>query len=238
VKRPGLLTHLVVFLAFCALIGLGVWQVQRLKWKTALLHHLDALQTAPAQPIGPVLGKIKAGADVDYTRVRLDCPDVETRPVLHLFMPYQGLMGYRLITACSVDGGPYRSVLVNRGFVGQEGTDPPRNVPGQRISQPVIGVLRKPTDRNFATPHNQPASNLWYSTDVPAMAAALHAPVPAPLVLMLEGPAPASGEPRPAPLPVNIPNNHLGYAITWFGLAAALAGVYLAMLFRKAPPGP
>ncbi len=43
----------------------------------------------------------------------------------------------------------------------------------------------------------------------------------------------SSGEPRPAPLPLDIPNNHLGYAITWFGLAAALAGVYLAMLFRK-----
>ena len=45
--------------------------------------------------------------------------------------------------------------------------------------------------------------------------------------------APAGGEPRPAPLPLDIPNNHLGYAITWFGLAAALAGVYLAMLLRK-----
>jgi surfeit locus 1 family protein len=52
-------------------------------------------------------------------------------------------------------------------------------------------------------------------------------------MLMLESPAPASGAPRPVALPANIPNNHLGYAITWFGLAAALAGVYLASLRRK-----
>jgi len=67
------------------------------------------------------------------------------------------------------------------------------------------------------------------------MAAALHAARPAPVTLMLERPAPEGGLPRPAPVPTNIPNNHLGYAITWFGLAAALVGVYLAMLFRRRP---
>jgi surfeit locus 1 family protein len=229
--------HVLAFLGFCLLIGLGVWQVQRLKWKTDLLHHIDALQTAKARPIGPVLDAIRRGVDADYTRVSLDCPDVETRPVLRLFMPYQGLMGYRLVTACPLAGAPYASVLVNRGFIGQEGVEPPRDVPGRAIGRPVVGVLRRPTDRNFVTPHNQPAANLWYWSDVPAMAAALHAQAPAPLVLMLESPAPASGEPRPVALPANLPNNHLGYAITWFGLAAALAGVYLARLFGKRAQG-
>jgi surfeit locus 1 family protein len=234
-RRPGLLTHALVFLAFCTLIGLGVWQLQRLKWKTGLLHQIDALQSAPAQPIAGVLGRAKAGADVDFTRVRLDCPDVEMRPVLRLFWPLQGLMGYRLITACPLAGAPYRTVLVDRGFIGQQGTEAPRDIPGQIIAEPVVGILRKPDGRNFVTPKNQPAQNLWYWRDLPEMASMLHAPSPAPLFLMLESPAPKSGEPRPAPLPVNIPNNHLGYAITWFGLAAALAGVYLAMLFGKRP---
>lgn len=234
-KRPGLVTHLVVFLAFCALIGLGVWQVQRLKWKTALLHSIAALQTAPARPIAPVLSRLKAGGDINYTRVMLQCPDVETRPVVRLFMPYQGLMGYRLITDCPLGAGPYASVLVDRGFIGQEGVEPPRSVPGVRIDTPVVGVLRKPDSPTFVTPKNQPSQNIWYWRDVSGMAAALHASAPAPLVLMLESPVPASSVPRPVPLPVNIPNNHLGYAITWFGLAAALAGVYLAMLLGKRP---
>jgi surfeit locus 1 family protein len=234
-KRPGLVTSLITLLAFCALIGLGVWQVQRLKWKTGLLHQIAALQAAPAQPIAPVLRRAKAGADVSFTRVELDCADVETRPVLRLYSVWQGLAGYRLITACPLPSGPYRTVLVDRGFVGMQGGDQPRDIPGQPISAPVVGVLRAPEGRNMVTPENRPAQNLWYWRDTAAMASALKAPSAAPAFLMLESPAPPSGEPRPAPLPANIPNNHLGYAITWFGLAAALAGVYLAVLLKKRP---
>jgi surfeit locus 1 family protein len=232
-RRPRVLPSAIVLVAFCLLIGLGVWQVQRLKWKTGLLRQIAALQAAPAQPIAPVLQRAASGASVDFTRVALDCPDVETAPALRLYSTFQGLMGYRLIAACAVEGAPFRSVLVDRGFIGQQGVDAPRDIPGRRIDRPVVGVLRKPDGRTIVTPQNQPGANLWYWRDVPAMAAALKAASPAPDFVMLESPAPANGEPRPAPLPANIPNNHLGYAITWFGLAAALAGVYLATLFRK-----
>ena len=231
-KRPGLVANLVVLLAFCALIGLGVWQVQRLKWKTALLAHISALQGAPARPAETVL----KGADTDFARVRISCPQVETTPVLHLFALYEGLAGYRLITACALPpGAGYGSILVDRGFIPQPGDDHPRPIPGEVIRQPVIGVLRAPDARNIATPVNQPDKNLWYWRDIPAMAHELGAARPAPVFMMLESPAPASGTPRPAPVPLNIPNNHLGYAITWFGLAAALAGVYLAVLLRRRP---
>ena len=224
---------LAVGVALAILIGLGVWQVQRLKWKTDLLHRIAALQAAPAQPIGPVLARLKAGADVAYSRVALSCPGVETQPTLREFSVYQGVAGYRLVTACPVAEAPYRSILVDRGFVAQLGDQAPREVPGQPVSAPVVGVLRSGGERTFVTPPNKPAENQWYWRDVPAMVSQLHAADPAPLFLMLESPSPPSGEPRPAPLPLDIPNNHLGYAITWFGLAAALVGVYLAMLFRK-----
>jgi surfeit locus 1 family protein len=222
-----------VLVVFVMLIGLGVWQVQRLKWKTDLLRRIAALQAAPAQPLGPVLHRLKAGADVDYTRVQTPCPDLETRPVVRLYAVFQGLAGYRLITACPLPQGPYASVLVDRGFVGLPGDEQPRDFPGRPIAEPVTGVLRSGGGKTFVTPQNQPAQNQWYWRDLPAMARQLGVSNPAPMFLMLERPAPAGGEPRPAPLPVDIPNNHLGYAITWFGLAAALVGVYLAMLFRK-----
>jgi surfeit locus 1 family protein len=225
---------LAVLVAFAILIGLGVWQVQRLKWKTDLLHRLAALQAAPAQPLGPMLQRLKAGGDVEYSRVDVACPDVETRPALREFSVYQGVAGYRLVTACALPPGEaYGSILVDRGFVAQLGDQSPRDIPGQPVSQPVVGVLRSGGGRTFVTPQNRPGENQWYWRDVPAMARQLHATDPAPLFLMLESPSPPSGEPRPAPLPLDIPNNHLGYAITWFGLAAALVGVYLAMLFRK-----
>ena len=224
---------LAAVVAFAILIGLGVWQVQRLQWKTDLLHRLDALQAAPARPLDPVLARARAGADMDYTRVSLPCPGVETGPTLRLFSVYQGLAGYRLITACPLASGAYRSILVDRGFVAQPGDDRPRDIPGRTITAPVVGVLRGGGERTFVTPQNRVGENQWYWRDLPAMAKALHAPNPAPVFVMLESPATAGGEPRPAPVPLNIPNSHLGYAVTWFGLAAALAGVYLAMLFRK-----
>lgn len=232
-RRFPILPSLLVLVAFAFLIGLGVWQVKRLRWKTDLLHRIALLQTAPATPIVPVLEQ--APSVFNYTRVRLDCPEVETTPVLRLYSVYQGLAGYRLITACRLTSGSYANILVDRGFVATPGAEVPRPIPGVRISEPVVGVLRAPEPKALVTAGNQPDQNLWYWRDLPAMARALNAPNPAPAFMMLESPAPASGEPRPAPLPLNIPNNHLGYAITWFGLAAALVGVYLARLLRKRP---
>ena len=232
-RFPVVLT-LATLVAFAMLIWLGTWQLQRLRWKTDLLNRIAALQSAPAQPLGPVLARARARGDVDYTRVTSACPGLETGPALRLFAVYQGLAGYRLITACPLPPGrSYDTILVDRGFVGLQGGEEAHDIPGQPISTPVIGILRGGGGKTFVTPANQPAQNQWYWRDLPAMARALKAPNPAPVFLMLESPSPASGEPRPAPLPVDLPNNHLGYAITWFGLAAALAGVYLAMLFRK-----
>ena len=234
VRRPGPVSSLAVLAAFCLLVALGVWQVQRLKWKTDLLRRVAAAQTARPLPVATVLARAAAGDDVGFTRVQADCPSIEQTPALRLQSLHQHEIGYRLITACSLPGEPYSTVLVDRGFapLAQAAA---AAAPGERLSGPIVGVLRRPDPKTFVTPKNQPSQNLWYSRDLPAMAAALDAGRPAPLVLMLESPAPRRGLPTPAPLPVDIPNNHLGYAITWFGLAAALAGVYLALLLRRRP---
>jgi surfeit locus 1 family protein len=211
------------------LIGLGVWQVQRLHWKEAILARIAALQAAPPQALAPLLARAARGDDVDYRRVEMACPNIETGAYLRLYAVWQGYGGYRLIAACPVAAGPYRAILVDRGFIAQ-GLTP---AGGQVLAQPIVGVLRKGDARNFVTPANQAEQNLWYWRDIPAMAAALGASAPAPSFLMLERPAPPPGGPTPAAIPADIPNNHLQYAITWFGLALALAGVYLASLWTK-----
>lgn len=233
-RRPGPIAHIVAFLAFCALIGLGVWQVQRLKHFTELRQQIAQLETAPPQPIAVALGRVSNGEKFKLTRVRLDCPDLELRSVLRLYWIYEGLAGYRLIAACPLASGPYSSILVDRGFVGTPGGELPHAVPGRPISQPVVGVLRAPPPKALISTKNDPAGNLWFWRDTPAMARTLNAPKPAPVFLVLESPAPSTGEPRPTPIEEHFPNN-LGYAITWFGLAAALVGVYLAMLLGKRP---
>jgi surfeit locus 1 family protein len=229
-RKPGLGTALTVLVCLAILIGLGVWQLQRLKWKEGLLKHIDELRTAPARPLGEAL---RAGGDLDFVRVSTDCPDLERRPVLRLFAVHEGVAGYRLIAACPVAAGVYSSILVDRGFASLEQAAQAIQPGRATLPDPVIGVLRQGDRPTFVTPKNRMAENLWYSRDVAAMAAQLHSAAPAPIFLMVEHPAPAPPGPVPAPIPTNIPNRHLEYALTWFGLAASLIGVYAAMLLRR-----
>jgi surfeit locus 1 family protein len=219
-------------IAFVILILLGNWQVRRLHWKEDLLARIAALQAAPARPIGPVLAALARGGDVDFTRVSVTCAGLAKAPFLELYTIKEAEAGVRLISACRLSDGPYGAVLVDRGFVADTISARPAVDAAEATPVEVVGVLRKADGANLFSPANTPGH--WYTRDTPAMAAALKAARPAPVTLFAE----TSSNPdwkalTPAPLPTEIPNNHLGYAITWYGLAAALAGVYAALLFKR-----
>jgi surfeit locus 1 family protein len=233
--RIRIVPLVAVVVGVAILLSLGVWQVARLQWKTALLARIAALQNAPAEPLDVVLNRLgRAGqrpqGEVDFVRVQFSCPTLQQTPTLALYTLLQGQMGFRVITACPIASGPYRSLLVDRGFA--PGEHPPPVPVGPPVAGPVVGVLRRPETTSFITPVNIPARGDWRHRDIAAMAAALNAPAPAPVFLMLETPAAAPPGPTPAAIPTDIPNNHLGYALTWFGLAAGLVGVYVAGLRR------
>jgi surfeit locus 1 family protein len=230
-RRINLIPLVAVSVGVVILLGLGVWQVQRLQWKTALLARIAALQSAPSEPLEVVLHRIKDGGEVDFVRVQTTCPSLQQTRVLHLYAILDGVMGDRAITACPIAAGPYRTLLVDRGFVPADQVA--RIAPGPPTPGPVIGVLRKTEKPNWLSPPNSVLKNDWHTRDIPAMAAALNAPAPAPVILMLERPGPTGFGPRPAAIPTDIPNNHLGYALTWFGLAIGLVVSYIGS-FRRA----
>ena len=220
-------------ISLAILIGLGSWQLQRLHWKEALLGRVAALQAAPATSGEAALERMSAGADLDFARVRLVCPGLASAPYLELFSVRDGKAGSRLISACRAASGRYQSILVDRGFVRDDVSARPRVNVSDLAPVEVVGVLRVPEPGNRFSPANDAAGNRWYVRDVAAMAQALKVDAPAPLFLMAE----TSSNPDwpaldPAPLPAEISNRHLEYALTWFGLAAALVGVYAAMLWR------
>ena len=227
-----------VAIAFAILVGLGTWQLQRLQWKEGLLAKLAALQAAPARPLSAVLDQVAKGADAEYTRVSVNCPGVGTAPFLELYFLRDGQAGVRLISACAVQGGPYRSILVDRGFVPDTVSVRPKVESGRTpdpTAAPLIGILRKADKGNLFSPRNAPGG--WYTRQVAPMAAALKAPAAAPLFLMAETPTNPDWKALvPAPSPADIPDNHFEYALTWYGLAAALLGVYAAMLLRAFGP--
>jgi len=225
---------LATLVALAILIGLGSWQLQRLKWKEGLLAHIAELRSAPARPLEPVLDSLADGRDVDFTRVRVTCPGLAKATYLELYGLKDGRAGSRLISACAVASRRYRTVLVDRGFVADTISARPPADAADAAPLELVGVLRTPDKASFMTPKNNPGTGRWFSRDIPAMAQALGAPLPAPAFLFAETSSnPAWKALEPAPLPSEIPNRHLEYALTWFGLAAALAGVYAAVLVRR-----
>jgi surfeit locus 1 family protein len=223
---------LAVGIGLIVLVSLGAWQLQRLAWKEDLLARVAALKSAPPQPLSKVLAQ---GLKADFTRVEVDCPGLAKAKYLELFSVRDTGAGVRIISACKLAGPALGSILVDRGFVGDTISARPLVDPTDTTPLHLIGVLRIPDRATFVTPPNEVAANHWYSRNVAAMAQALNVERPAPLFLMAE----TSSNPEwtaltPAPIPAEISNRHLEYALTWFGLAAALAGVYVAVLWKKA----
>src|SRR5579871_5762040 len=99
---------IVVGLAALFLVGLGLWQLQRLRWKEALLARVAALAHAQPRPIAPVLEAAVRGADVAYTRVEGAClPGAAPAPSAYRYAIRDGAAAWRVLTICRVDAGPF-----------------------------------------------------------------------------------------------------------------------------------
>ncbi len=227
-------------IALAVLVGLGVWQVRRLAWKEALLARIAALDGAPAKPLGDVLEDARRGRDVAYRRVSAICaPLPGPPPMAFRYALRDGQVGWRLLTPCPLEGGPYDAILLDRGLVTRfDGLMAPGPA---RFPDPVavVGVLRAPGRRSWLSPAAPPRPDgvtIVQSLDASVAArllGGLSARAPAPYILAVESESPAPPGLRPAALPRDIPNNHLVYAITWFGLAGTLVWVYGAMLLGR-----
>ena len=222
-------------LAFALLIALGTWQIQRKAWKENLIASLTERLAAPASELPPqaVWPKLDRARD-EYSRVRFEATFDNGREALvfaapSAFRPDADGPGYWVFTPARLkDGG---IVLVNRGFVPDGRQDPKSRSEGE-VASPVeiAGTMRWPGDRHWFTPNDDPAHNLWFTPDMGSMAAAKDlnsgGNQVAPFYVEQEAPAPPGGLPRPGRLEVALPDNHLQYALTWYGLAAVLAGVF------------
>jgi surfeit locus 1 family protein len=221
-------------IALVILCGLGTWQLQRKAWKEQLLADIAARSNAAARPAAAVLAESAQGRDVEFTHVTADCPGLASAPYVELYALTEGQTGVRLMSACRLTGAPYAAVLVDRGFVADTISARPAVRPGDLTTTAVAGVLRKPDKPTFVTRRHQPGDRTWFSRDLQGMGQALGAGTVVPYFLA----AGTSTNPewkalQPLPLPAEIPNRHLEYALTWFGLAAALLGVYGGFVARR-----
>ena len=204
-------------LGVAILVSLGVWQVQRLGWKTAIIADIEArLAAAPvAVPEDP-----RPEAD-QYLRVRAEGAIEPGELDVYTSAPGQGV-GYRVIVPLRLGDG--RRILLDRGFVPIGEKDAPRHV-GPIVVEGSLAWPRE-TDR-FTSPPDR-AKNIWFARDVPLMAEALGT-LP---VMLVTASSDDPGQPMPLPVTVDIPNNHLGYAIQWFGMALVWALMTGYLLWR------
>jgi surfeit locus 1 family protein len=226
--------------AFVVLIALGTWQLQRKAWKEGLIATLTERLGVAAQVIPPAAAWATLDrARDEYRRVRFTATFDNTREALvfaapSAFRPDVAGPGYWVFTPARLTDGSV--VMVDRGFVPNARRDPNTRSAGQ-ISQPleITGALRWPDERHWFTPADDPARNLWFTRDPAAMAAAkaIDPKTVAPFYVEQEAPMPPDGLPQPGRLVVALPDNHLQYALTWYGLAAVLLAVFGAWTFSS-----
>jgi len=207
-------------IAIAILVSLGIWQVQRLHWKQALLADIDRAERNPPVPLVGVPSRFTKVVATGTWRLGTALFGAEVRPDAG-GMP--GLGAQRLQILDRPGAAP---LLVDQGYVPTEGPTPPA-ASGQAS---VVGFVRPPEQRNWLSAEDDVTWRHFYTLDPSVIGASLGAPDVAPMTLVAlgaavgGGPVPAKALPRP-------PNNHLQYAFTWFGLAASLAGVFLAWRF-------
>ncbi|MEQ1888224.1 MAG: SURF1 family protein [Alphaproteobacteria bacterium] len=231
VRQLPLVPSLITLAALAFLLGLGVWQLQRMQWKSEIIATIDAQMALPASPLP--FGAI----DVDAWRYRK--AQVEGKfhhdKELHMYAASsRGNPGYQIITPLERHDGSF--VFFNRGWVPMDNRLAGSRQAGQ-IEGPVklMGLGRKPWPQNTFVADNEPQANIWFYGDLDEMAKFSGIVHYAPLFLEADETSNPGGLPLGGQSRVIISNDHLKYALTWFSLAIALIivyGFYVAEQFR------
>jgi surfeit locus 1 family protein len=209
-------------------LGLALWQMDRREWKLGILDRIATNQVA--DPV--TLDTLQAGDPLkhEYGRVKISGTFMHDREFYLAARGPKEDVGLHVVTPLKTDDG--RIVLFDRGFIPSSKKDPKTREAGQ-VAGPVdlVGVVRRSQVQRQFAPDNDPAKNFWFHVDVSLMRQmAGGAADPKLDTFFLE----ADAAPNPGGLPIggqthlDIPNDHLQYAITWFLIGMALVGVYLA----------
>lgn len=226
-RTAGLLTPTIaMILALSLLAGLGTWQLQRKAWKEALLR--DIAQRSDQPPID-VTTTILASPLPIFSHVRVTG---RFRHDKERFWFSGGRLGSGFQVFTPLEVAPGQVVWVNRGYIPAHLREPSTRQASQIAGDAtIVGLIREPGEKNVFTPANDVARNVWYWRDLPALQASAFAPDVKYAPVMLDAdakPANPGGWPEGGTSLIRPPNRHLEYALTWYGLALTLIGVFFA----------
>jgi surfeit locus 1 family protein len=228
-RSRGLLLFTAFFAASLALlIGLGVWQLQRLEWKQGLIAQIEARAHAEPVTLKEALTRARSGEDVSYLRVRVE-GRFDNGKERYLYAVSDGTPGWHVIVPLATQDGEV--VLVDRGFVPNAFKEPSSRAQGEIDDEvAVTGLARNPETQGLFIPDNEPEGNRWFWRDLGAMSKSMFpagGPDIAPFILEAERSDIPGGWPLGGQTRLDLPNNHLQYALTWFLLALCLVVIYV-----------
>jgi len=223
-KRSLIILTVSVLIAEAILLGLGLWQVQRHEWKKDLLTTIETNQNRFVS---------LSEAPIEYAKIHATGTYLPSHTLIMPGKKYKEALGAHILMPFSTDDG---IVLVNRGFV-----ETPAQIPEPTENETIFGQIRMaPGEKPAYVPENAPDKNEWFWVDLDAIADAKNLPLLPFYIEVTHTPAPQDW---PVPTPAEakaLPNNHLQYAATWFGLALVLLGVYgvyVRQQMKLAPTG-
>jgi surfeit locus 1 family protein len=237
-RRSWVSLLIPALIAFVVFVGLGTWQIQRKAWKEGLIASLDAQLAAPpiALPAPATWTGLDRAKD-EYRHVTFSATFDNANEALvfaapSTFRPDVAGLGYWVFTPARLADG--KIVIVNRGFV-PDGRQDPKTRPAGQVAGPlaIVGSMRWPGEHHWFTPNDEPAKNLWFTADPQSIAAAKGLSGVAPFYVEQESPAPPGGLPKPGKLMVTLPDNHLQYALTWYGLALVLVIMFVVWAYGQ-----
>lgn len=234
--RLKFVSGIIVLLALAILLSLGTWQVRRMQWKEELLAQIEMRRSAEPVELAKAEQAVASGEDQEYLRVRAQGTFDHTKE-RHFFATDAGRTGFYVYTPLLLKDG--RSLFVNRGFIPYDLKQPEKRQAGEvQGTVTLTGYVRnrlqgKPSS---LVPDNDQQKNIFYWKDWTAMVQTVGLDPATVLPFFVdvdEKVQSPGGWPKGGVTQFELPNNHLQYAVTWYGLAAALAGVTLAMVFRR-----
>ena len=214
------------------LIGLGLWQLQRLEWKQAVIAQIETRSTGEPIALDEAIALSREGNDPSYTRVRVEGRFHHDRE-RYFYAASEGKPGWHVVTPLQTEDGDI--VLIDRGFVPDSLRDPASRPRGQvEEVVTVIGLARASETPNVFTPDNEPKANRWFWRDLTGMTQSMFPSGTreiVPFFLEAEKSEVPGGWPLGGQTQLNITNNHLQYALTWFALALCLAVIYASFVW-------
>ena len=209
--------------AILVMIGLSIWQVQRLHWKEGLIaERTERTTAAPIDlpPAGTDLG------DLEFRRVTVTGTFDHAHEFYLAARSQNGNVGYWIGTPLKTATG--ETVLINRGWVPEEKKRPETRQAGEVAGSVTLNaVIRRPQVKGTFQPENEPEKNVWFYIDPAQMAQSAGLPIRTDLYLDADATPNPGGFPIGGQTRINLPNDHLQYAITWALLALSLAAVYV-----------